>query len=55
MERTKRKFNGKVYLWVDLTKTKREAKQVAKELRKKGQLARITKGKAAYNIWARKV
>lgn len=49
-----RKFGGKNFQWADLTRTKREAIQVAKEYRKKGKLARVTKtSHGNYNIWVR--
>ena len=53
-ERTTRKFDKKTYLWGDLTKTKREAQDVVKSLRRRGYSVRVTKtAHGNYEVWAR--
>jgi len=53
--RTARYFNGKKYEFVNREYSKREIDRQANNIRKRGQLARVTYSKTlGYELWARK-
>ena len=49
-----RKFNGKPYIFARTHRTKSEAVAEAKQIRRSGVLARVTKIKHGYEVWYRR-